>query len=366
MKVVHTITKGDVGGAQTHVAELAAAQVRRGDRVTIIAGTGGPAMDRARRAGVDVRIRPEITHSVHPKRDRDAVRRLADDYVDLGPDVVHGHSSKGGLLSRLAARRVGAPSVYTAHGFPFQKGAPIPQRLMSYVGEFVGGHVGEIVICLTESEADLALRSLAVPAARVRLIPNGLPDTVHRRTPSRSSTDATVRIVMVARFAPPKRQWEVIDALSALSDLDWTMVFVGDGPGMAEVQQHAATMAGQFEFAGHRDDVEELVAGCDIGLLWSGYEGMPIALLEAMRAGLACIGSDLPGVHRLFGDGGGIVAPDVAALRREVRSLLVDRRAVDELGASARKRYEAEFTMEKMVDATAAAYHDAISATNPR
>lgn len=362
MRIVHVITKGDVGGAQTYVVELAAAQVGRGDEVIVVAGSDGPAMERARYAGVDVRIRPEITHSVSLRRDREVIARLANDFEKLRPDVVHGHSSKGGLVSRLAARRQRVPSVYTAHGFPFQKGAPLVQRLLSFAGEFVGGHVGDVVICLTDEEAELARRSRVVPADRIRLVPNGLPDTTLRRLPfeERSGGRNALRIVMVARFAPPKRQSEVIDALAELTDLDWTMTFVGDGPDLAAATQLAVALGPRVELLGHRNDVHDVLAASDVCLLWSGYEGMPISLLEAMRAGLACIGSDLPGVRRLFGDDGGVIASDTSGLTAALRRLINDPDAVDALGRAARGRYEDEFTMDAMVEATAAAYVDAI------
>lgn len=368
MKVVHTITKGDVGGAQTYVAELAAAQVGRGDEVIVIAGSGGPATARAERSGADVRIVSEITHAFNARGDRDAIRRLTEAYVGLSPDVVHGHSSKGGLVARLAARRAGVPSVYTAHGFPFQKGAPLSQRVMSFVGEFIGGHVGDVVICLTDEEADLARRSRVVRKDRVRVVPNGLPDTAHRRVPAvgRDDESSTLRVVMVARFAPPKQQIGVIEAFAALSDLDVMVTFVGDGPAMALAAEHASRAGVRAEFLGHRDDVDEILALSDVGLLWSGYEGMPISLLEAMRAELACVASDLPGVRRLFGHDGGVTAADQSELVEALRRLAVERSEVDSLARAGRRRFEAEFTIEAMVEATADAYADAISMNSSR
>lgn len=354
MRVLHVITKGDVGGAQTHVVELAAEQHRRGSTVHVAAGCDGPALDRVRAAGIEVTILDDLGHSIAPSADRAAVREIQEVIRAFAPDVVHAHSSKGGLLARLAARRERVPSVYTAHGFPFQAGAPFTQRTMSLVGEWVGGHVGSAVICLTMEEAALARRWHIAPSASIHVIPNGLPDTNTQRT---TPVDRPPRIVMVARFAPPKRQQELIEVLNRLGDLDWEMVFVGDGPMLSAAQESASPLGARVRFLGHRNDVQDLLADCDVAVLWSGYEGMPVALMEAMRAGLCCVASDLPGVRALFGEPpAGLTAATDVSLEHALRSVLTDPELLDSFAAAARHRFTESFTIEKMVDEIDAIY----------
>ena len=62
------------------------------------------------------------------------------------------------------------------------------------------------------------------------------------------------------------------------------------------------SLRGRVAFLGHRDDVAEILAASDVGVLWSRYEGLPISVMEYMRAGLCCVASDLPGVRALFGE----------------------------------------------------------------
>jgi glycosyltransferase involved in cell wall biosynthesis len=361
VNVVHVITKGDVGGAQTHVVALVAAQVAAGHQVTVVAGSDGPAMAMARSCGVTVVVLERFVHSLSLRSDRATVRDLFALFRERRADVVHCHSSKGGLLARIAARRAGVPVVYTAHGFPFQRGAPVAQRVQSYVGELVGGRLGDAVICLTTEEAALARRGRLAPPSRIVVIPNGLPDDAPTR--SCPAADGVARLVMVARFAPPKRQRELVDVLAAMTDIEWTVTFVGDGPALADVRTHAAGLLGErVDFLGHRDDAGHLVAEYDIAVLWSGYEGMPIALMEAMRAGLACVASDLPGVRRLFGDHGGVTAPNERALGVILRRFCEDYDAVDAAGASARKRFLAEFTVDAMADAIDDVYDQVVAA----
>jgi glycosyltransferase involved in cell wall biosynthesis len=360
VRIVHLITRGDVGGAQTHVVELASAQRDRGDRVTIITGVDGPAMERARSSGVVVAVVPELGPAGRSSRSRrwgrGALAELRRALRALDPDVVHGHSSSAGLLARLAARREGWPSVYTAHGWPFQRGAPLRQRVTSYAAELIGGRVGDAVICLTEAERRRAERARVAPADRMWVIPNAIADV----TPElRWTADQhPVRLIMVARFAPPKLQSRLIDALAPLLDLAWTIEFVGDGPQLEQTRLRGQELLGaRAEFPGHADDVAQRLSTSDVFVLWSAYEGMPISMLEAMRAGLCCVGSDVPGVEALMGDPPvGLICSDLAQLEAALRMTISDAATRRRLGELARARFESTFSIAAMEAATRQVY----------
>jgi glycosyltransferase involved in cell wall biosynthesis len=350
MRIVHVITKGDVGGAQTHVVDLALTQVEMGDECVVIAGTDGAAMQRLREHGVSVRILPAIGRSRSKSRANvGTLKELRAALAEIEPDVVHGHSSHAGLLARAAARRDGYPSVYTAHGWPFQRGAAFGQRTMSLIGESVGSRLGDGVICLTDAEADLARRWRVASPPKVWVIPNGLRDIAaqDRRPPGRVGP---VRLTMVARFAPPKQQRELIEVLATLTHDSWNITFVGDGPDLAECSRLANQLIGpRCAFLGASDQVSQVLAASDVLVLWSKYEGLPISLLEGMRAGLCCVASDLPGVRRLFGDPPvGIVAGDAAALATTLDQLVIDRQRCDRLGALARAEFERRYSADAM------------------
>jgi glycosyltransferase involved in cell wall biosynthesis len=358
--VAHVITKLDVGGAQTHVVELALGQVAAGHRIDIVAGHGGPAAERAAAAGIPIRIVPELGASHGRFSQRAALAAVTRALGDIRPDLVHGHSSNGGLHARLAARRLRLPSVYTAHGWPFQKGAPWRQRVMSFAGEFVGGHVGNAVIVLTEAERDRAVRAWVVPRRRLWVVANGIGDVPPDLRRSRPLGGRPAVLVMVARFAPPKLQAELAATLAALGDLPWTLQFVGDGPDLASCRAEVDAMPsldGRVSFLGHRDDVAEILAASDIGILWSRYEGQPISVMEYMRAGLCCVANDLPGVRALFGEEmAGVVVDADEDVARVLTDLLMTPGRVDTLGQRARVRYESHHSVTAMVAATDAVY----------
>jgi glycosyltransferase involved in cell wall biosynthesis len=364
MRIVHVITKGDVGGAQTAVVELASTQAAHGDdAVVVVAGSDGPALERLRRAGVTTEVVPALSMAWSGGSLRRAYLDLRSCLRSLRPDVVHGHSSHGGLLSRASARSLSIPSVYTAHGWPFQTGAPLRQRVSSYLGEAAGAQLGDAVICLTRSEADAA--RFVVPRRRIRIVPNGIADVAPSCVrPTRSRGGAPTRLIMVARFAPPKRQLALIESLTSATRDDWTLTFVGDGPEREVCERVASDRFGdgRIVFAGHSDGVPELLAAHDVAILWSGYEGMPMALLEGMRAGLCCVANDLPGVRVLFGaePAAGVIVADGDDLARTVDRLCAEPAEVDRLGSLARARYEAAFTADAVATATRRVYDEVV------
>lgn len=368
MRIAHVITKGDVGGAQSHVLHLAVEQHARGHEVVVLAGSSGLVTDELVARGIEVVVEPSLRRSIHPARDLLAASTLKDRLAERAPDIVHAHSSKAGLLARLAARRLRVPAVYTAHGWPFQPGAPLGQRLVSRAGETLAGRLWGHVICLTEAELHLARRGRVVPSRRLHLVPLGLPDVP--ASAGRATLDGCaerlgpVRLVMVARFAPPKDQAGLVGALASLRDLNWRLSFVGDGPERAACVAlvGATQLSDRVEFLGERADVAEILAASDVAVVWSRYEGMPLALLEAMRAGVAVVCSDLPGARAVVGESGcALLATEAPTLATHLAALIRDPELRARLGRAGRDRFVAEHSVEKMCDLVDSVYRAALS-----
>lgn len=364
MRILHAITKGDVGGAQTNVLTLAAGLVGRGHHVEVVTGALGPVTDAIARAGAVVRHEPTLAHAIDPSADRRALARITALLDEVDPDVVHLHSSKAGLLGRIAARRRGVPAVYTAHGWPFQAGAAMTQRVVSFVGEAVAGHLGGTVICVSEAEAALARRYRVAPAGRIVVVPNGIDDRpVVARPPG-----GPVRITMVARLAPPKLPLLLVDALARLGDLPWTAVLAGGGVYESEVRALVAHhgLTERIAVPGDVTDVPELLDRSDVGVLCSRYEGLPLGVIESMRAGLAVVASRLPGTEELLAGGAGLLVANETGPLAEALATVVrddDRRA--DLGERARRRYEERYRAETMIDAIEEIYRRVV-ARRPR
>lgn len=129
MRIAYVITRADVvGGAQVHVRDLAAAMQNAGHEATVLAGAPGPLAQQLAARGVAFRDVPALVRPIAPLRDVAALRQLRARLRELRPNLVSTHSSKAGWLGRLAARSLGIPVLFTAHGWAFTTGVPAGAR----------------------------------------------------------------------------------------------------------------------------------------------------------------------------------------------------------------------------------------------
>lgn len=391
--VVFIITRGDsVGGAQIHVRDLAARLHAEGEAVLVLLGSTGPFTDDLDQRNVPWRTCPGLARSIHPLRDIRAVREVHRMLLRVRPRLVSTHTAKAGLAGRLAACWAGVPVLFTVHGWQFAPGIPRLQRLLVYGLELVLSRLPgpQRVITVSRFDLRLARRSGAVPLRRLRLVYNGLPEIGpgNSVTPVREHIAATPpphrppRLIMIARFQAQKDHATLLRALAEAPG-PWELLLAGEeGPLSKHVQDLAEEMGfekrwaagrdtvageatdgpparapanGAVAFLGHRSDIAELLAASDLYCLATNWEGLPRSIIEAMRAGLPVVASDVGGVRELVQDGvTGRVVPrgDVGALAHALRTLLgsgTDRRR---MGIAARHRYEAFFTFEAMYQKT--------------
>ena len=301
LRIVEMITRLDSGGAQTHLYNLALELKQAGHDVRVFVGIDGRVADDLRAALIPVTLIDGLGRSINPLRDAQAYRQLRNELRPVTPDLLHLHSSKPGLLGRIAARRLRLPAVYTAHGWPFTYGPPI-DRLLSLVSEWMAGRfLSTAIVCVSESDCARARRIHLAPADRLHLIPNDIHDIPESRRAT-PGVRLVPHIVMVARPAAPKDHFGAVAALAQLTDLRWRATFAGDGPLLEAVRSDVSRrgLAERIACPGDVRDIEQLLADADLFLLATSSEGNPISVLEAMRAGLPCVLSDLPQLRELL------------------------------------------------------------------
>ena len=141
---------------------------------------------------------------------------------------------------------------------------------------------------------------------------------------------------------------------------------VGDGPERhaLEAEAIARGVAGRIQFLGYRADVPELLADCDLFVLPSLFEGLPLSILEAMAARRAVVASDIGGNDEavIEGETGVLVPPaEPAALAAAIRALLADAPRRQRFGAAGRARVEQEFSAEVMVRRVTSVYDELLA-----
>ncbi|WP_022798878.1 glycosyltransferase family 4 protein [Thermus islandicus] len=362
MRLLYLITRAEPGGAQVHVLELL--RGFRG-RAELHLGVGedrhGFLIEEARALGIGVHILKQLLHPIRPHRDLLGLWEVAALLKRLSPHLVHAHSSKAGFLGRLAARALGVKSVYTAHGWAFTEGVPEGRRRLALAMERLAGRLGDRVIAVSRYDRDLALRHRVVSPQKLRVVWNGVPETPLRARPEAHPP----RLVMVARFAPPKDHALLLRALAGLRELPWTLDLVGEGPLLPQAQAlaRALGLAERVRFLGARRDVAEVLAQAQVFVLATHWEGLPLSVLEAMRAGLPVVATDVGGVGEAVVEGntGFLVGRgDEVGLRRKLSLLLENPSLRASMGEAGRRRYEEAFTLERMLLETWRVYEDVL------
>ena len=134
-RVAYVITSSEIGGAQSHLADLLHALRGRIDAV-VLAGGNGPLLTAAKAAGAKTVRLPLLDNALSPLKALATLRQLKAALHSAAPDLIHVHSAKAGALGRVAAWMLGIPVIYTVHGFAFKPAAPLVRRLASRVVEW--------------------------------------------------------------------------------------------------------------------------------------------------------------------------------------------------------------------------------------
>jgi Glycosyltransferase Family 4 len=231
--VMIVITRGEAGGAQSHVRDLCQALQERVKFTVVI---GGPVEESVlgrelTALGIAVCPMPDMVESLNPLKLWLAVQQLSELIHTHKPDLVHGHSAIGGLVARVAAHRTHVPAVYTVHGFGFKPEVPLVRRTASALAERMMAHWTTQMICVSKYERELAL-NLAIDAERVHVIPNGIARLPAPVAPEQSPS-ALPRLIMVARMKGPKRHDLLLQALAKVRNTlghEVPVTLAGDGP----------------------------------------------------------------------------------------------------------------------------------------
>ncbi len=365
MRIAFAITRADsLGGSQVHVLDLASALLARGDEAAVLLGGEGPVIDELRRRSIPFFPVPHLAKRLNPLGDARATLEIWRILRDFRPHLVAAHTAKAGMLARWAAAVAGVPAVFTPHGWAIADRISPRQGRIFKIFEKLAARVSARIINVCEYERRLAMRHGIAPAAKLAVVHNGIsdiPDNL-RACPGADPP----RVLTVARFEEPKDYRTLFAALAQLQADAWTMDLAGDGPLQPVMERTAAQLgiAGRLRFLGARRDVASLLAQAQLFVLSSRSEAFPYTVLEAMRAGLPVVSSDVGGIREAVEEGEtGLLVPaqDPTALRGALRRLIVDRQLRHAMGGAARRRYQEHFMIDAMIDKTLQIYREVIA-----
>jgi|UPI00036F5593 glycosyltransferase involved in cell wall biosynthesis len=366
MKIVQVLTRGDVlGGAQSHVHDLCVALKRAGHDVTVITGRPGIFNERLAGYGISQLSIDDLVRPVRPWRDVRALVALVKAFRQLKPDLVCAHTAKAGWLARTAAKLLGIPSTFTPHGWSMIDRGSLKPRAIFLWAERLAGYMGTRTINVCEYERQLATSFRVAAPQSLDVVHNGIADMPFART--RPVTLQPPTLVMVARYEPQKDHEMLLQALADLTHLDWQLALVGEGEREAAIRDQITMLklGDRVRLLPGNTDVAELLFASQIFVLATKFEAFPISILEAMRAGLPVVATDVGGIAEAVGhQETGLLVPagDRGALRDALGRLIAEPALRSKLGDAGRARYLAHFTSELMVEDTLRVYDRARSA----
>jgi glycosyltransferase involved in cell wall biosynthesis len=354
-RLLHVL-QPESGGVPQHVLVLSRALVQRGWDVDVAAGAGarpGSAYRAsleaagARAFALPLRRAPGLWDA----RAAVGLRRLDDPPYD----IVHAHSSKAGALARLAlphARRI----VYTPNCFAFAAGFGPARAAYWAVEQALVPRTGALVAA-SEWERRQA-RVLLGAGPRMHTIPNGVPParTDVEPHPELIRLRASGRLVagFLARLEAQKDPLTLV-AAAARASTDAHVVIAGNGALEDDVRAAIARLgvAERVHHLGFEAPVDRYLAGFDLFVLPSRWESLPIAVLEAMAAGLPVLATDVGGTGEAVADGvtGRLVAAgDPDALARGLDAMLAAPDALRAQGEAGRGRWRERFSLDRLAD----------------
>jgi glycosyltransferase involved in cell wall biosynthesis len=368
IRVLHVSQPGD-GGAARVVADLARDQLARGFAVAVAATPEGELADAV--AAMGARLAAWRAGRRPGPSTVGETRSLGRIVAAERPDLVHLHSSKAGLAGRLVLRgRI--PTLFQPHSWSFE---PLrgPLRAAAVRWERRAAAWTTALVCVSEGERERG--EAEGIRARYRVIPNGVDLEAFGEAGPEEQKAARARLglvdgpvaVCIARLCRQKGQDVLVEAWPNVRARvpEARLVLVGGGPATARLR--AAASPG-VELVGPRDDVADWLAAADVVVAPSRWEGMSLALLEAMASGRSVVATDVPGVREALGhDAGAVVAPGaVAELADAVAARLLDPALAEAEGAAGRMRAEQHHDLRTTHDRVADLYADVLGSPAPR
>jgi glycosyltransferase involved in cell wall biosynthesis len=369
--VVTLITRLE-GGAGVLTLRGAAALDPGEFQVTIVTGSGNYLLDQAAAAGLEVIMEPALRTPIDPGSDLRALRALGGLLKRRSFDVAHTHTSKAGVLGRMAARRAGVPRiVHTYHGFPFHEFQSRGRRGAYVAIERRLGRITDVALCVGAGVAVEAVRRGLVAPERIRTIgvavdgtegpdlPAGRPEARDRaRRALGVPAEATV-VGAVGRLTYQKAPEDFLAMLQRLGRADVVGVWVGGGELAGQIGRLARAQPARVVLAGERRDVPEILPAFDVFALPSRYEGLPTAVVEAMVCGIPVVATAVNATSDVVvpGETGLLVPPQRPDLMAEAVRYLIDRPAVAaRMAVTARARLGERFGTRALRDSLTAAY----------
>jgi len=368
-KIIYIITKGNWGGAQKYVFDLATALPKNEFDVSVILGQGEILEKRLLEKKIKIIKIPKMQRDVSVFKEFSLFFTIFKILKEEKPDIVHLNSSKASGLGALAARLSRIPKiVFTAHGWPFNE-----QR--SWWQKTIVKFLSWLTVLLSTEVVVMSVENLRqarqFPFARKKLffIYNGISkiDFKNKKSTRKFISDVTgaeidkIWAVTISELHKNKGLEHMIKALSYLRK-EIILFVIGEGEERQNLENLVKKLGLQKNvyLMGFVDEAPKYLKAFDLFTLTSLKEGHPYTILEAGLAGLPVLGSNIPGIKDIIDEETGVfVSPeDVGDIREQLEFLIRDKKKMAVLGHNLREKVLKEFSFEKSFSEVLKLYRD--------
>ncbi|WP_439581089.1 glycosyltransferase [Dyadobacter bucti] len=352
MKILHVITLAELGGAQSVLLNLVKESVRAGDEVMVASSSNGELWNILPREVQKAKI-PSLKRKISLYHDLKVIYELRHVNRAYKPDVIHLHSSKIGILGRIAfpARKI----IYTIHGFDsirlaFRKFLYL-ERLLQFRSRYIVG------------VSNYDLKNMVEEGIRhhVSCIYNGISDSYGKfpepqtdsftRIKTKILAEQSFRVLCIARLSPPKNFRLFCQVAEEMKSYPVHFFWIGN-------KQEVPDTPANVHCLGQVEDAHLLLKYADLFMLPTNFEGMPISIIEALCYSVPVTASNVGGISEMLnGQNGMALENTVEAFVFAIRHYMNDPNALESAKANARATYEQHFTVKSMFSAYQELYH---------
>jgi glycosyltransferase involved in cell wall biosynthesis len=293
-----------------------------------------------------------LHRSLNPIDDLRSFRRLRRIIKDLEPDLINTHTSKAGVLGRLAAKSVNKnlPVVHTFHGHLIYGYFARYKSWVFTVLEKIMGKFTDAAVAVT-SETKRSLTNLGIGKNLLwRVIQIGIPV---KSITSNPGQDGVFNLLWVGRFTDikdPRYAIEVVKQLSKASPNNFSLTMVGEGELFSEIKIEAKNLP--ITFTGWLTAPFENITNFDLLLITSKNEGLPLVMLEAANYGRPTISNNVGGISEFISDNqtGYLTEIDSIKMANRIIEIASDKKSLNQIGLNANKLLNEKFSVTKMAE----------------
>ncbi|MCB9481229.1 MAG: glycosyltransferase family 4 protein [Desulfobacteraceae bacterium] len=354
MKIAFLITRSDtIGGAHVHVKDLAVKLGNDGHDVAVLIGGNGVFSDILKKSGVMVRNLKYLKRHINPFYDALALLEIRKELKIINPDLLTIHSSKSGILGRIASINLKFPVIFTVHGWSFTEGISFFKRKVFFILEKILVPLTSRIVCVSDYDRNLALdMKLTAGSGKIITIHNGITELKNLENLADFESDIPF-FLMIARFDEQKDHESLFYAAKKIENLKIDLIGSGSSFERMKSLSKELKLDEQVRFLGEFLVDEKVFTKYQGYILISNWEGLPISIIEAMRAGLPVVASNVGGCCEEVFDGVNgflIEKNNINIIAEKLSMLSKDKNMRKKFGKRSRQIFKEKFEFGKMYD----------------